>query len=168
MVCTLKLFYLSSSSKLIIPITSSSAVDSAIFSSLVVLSVIRYFILLVYIIRQLSYITVREWPDNRLSYDCCCHVLAQSVSTYHYNPFIFLALKWCLVLLSLINTCIYVLRLLRDLLMGHFKIWRIVALPWQCIVVSQTGCSTSILQRIYNSILFDWFTIWVFVKDSIF
>ena len=90
LVCTLKPFYFSSSSKLIIPITSQNHFDSAIYLSSVVLSVIKYCIFLAHIIGQPAYIItylIRKWLDKGSSDDPCCHELYQSVSTYHSNTF---------------------------------------------------------------------------------
>ena len=94
--CTLKPFTFISSSKLTTPITSRSAVDSAIYLALVVLSAIKYCILIAHIIEQLVYIItypVRECLDNGSSDDRCYHYPDQSTSTKHSNPFIFSGIK---------------------------------------------------------------------------
>ena len=84
LVWTLKPFPFSSVSSLEIPITSRSAVDSAMYSALVVLSAIKYCILLAHIIGQTVYIIMysfHEWLDNGPSDHQCCHYLSQATST---------------------------------------------------------------------------------------
>ena len=96
LVWTLKSFPFSSYSRLMIPITLQRAVDSVIYSAVMVISAIRYCILLAHMIRQLAYIItypVREWLDKGSSDDRCCHDLAQSASIYHYNRFVLSSLK---------------------------------------------------------------------------
>ena len=63
----LKPFPFSCSSRLAIPITLQIAVDSEMYSDSVVLSAIKYCILLAHIIGQPAYIItypVRKWLDN--------------------------------------------------------------------------------------------------------
>ena len=67
LVWMLKPFPFSSSNRFTIPITSLRTVDSAMYSSSVVLSANQYCILLAHIIGQPSYIItypVRGWLDN--------------------------------------------------------------------------------------------------------
>ena len=93
---TLKQFPFSSSSWFTIPITSQRAVDSAMYSASLVLSVLKYYILLDHIIGQPSYIimyTVREWLDSGFFDDQCCHDQSRSMSKYHYNPLVLSSLK---------------------------------------------------------------------------
>ena len=121
MVCTLKPFTFSSFFHLTISITSRRAVDSEMYLALVVLIVINYCIVLTHIIGQLTYIITypfREWLDNISSNDLFCSDPSQSASTYYYNSFL-LSLKQFIVLFSSFNTCIYVLRLLCALVIGH-------------------------------------------------
>ena len=82
LVWTLKPFPFSYSSRLKIPITSRRAFDGTMYLALVVLSAIKYCILLSHIIGQPTYIItfpVHEWIDSRSSGNRCCHGLAQSV-----------------------------------------------------------------------------------------
>ena len=70
--CMLKKFPFSSSIRLRIPITSRSAVVSTIYLASVVLSAIKYCILLSHIIGQPAYIImypVHKWLDKRSSDD---------------------------------------------------------------------------------------------------
>ena len=81
---TLKPFTFSSSSRLTIPTTPQREVDSAMYSDSVVLSTIKYCILLDHISGQPEYIImypVYEWLDNGSSNDRCCHDPDQSAST---------------------------------------------------------------------------------------
>ena len=90
LVWTLKPFPFSSSSMLKIPITSQKAVASSVYSDSVILSTIKYCILLAHIIRQTEYIItylVCKWLDNVSLDDWCCHDPSQSASTYHSNHF---------------------------------------------------------------------------------
>ena len=68
--CMWKPFTFSSSSRLTIPIISLRVVYSAMYLALVVLSAIKYFMLLAHIIGKPAYVitdSVCEWLDNKSS-----------------------------------------------------------------------------------------------------
>ena len=90
LVWMLKPFPFSSCSILMTQITSLREFDSLIYSASLVLSVIKYCILLAHIIIPYP---VFKWLDIVLSNDQCFRNTAKSASTYHSNPLFFSGLK---------------------------------------------------------------------------